>query len=133
MRAASLHSNEWLSLSNHGNVVVLERWGAIEVSRFRAAASVEQYAQWQIYRREARSMVLDTLSRRTGRMVQFVDVLAMHLGLSHRALLPLARLAITCRTPTANQKPLFPLPLARHTITCRTPVVLNILYTLELV
>ena len=34
--------------------------------------------------------------------------------------LRLARLAMHCRTPTANQKPLFPLPLARLAMHCRT-------------
>ena len=75
LHAASWQTNEWLATDKHGDVVVYERWGAVDPSRFMAEFTLEQYAQWSVYRWEARSMVLDQLSRRAGKVVRFVNVL----------------------------------------------------------
>ena len=75
LHAATWQTNEWLSTDTEGDVVVYERFGAIDPTQLIAGFSSEQYARWCVYRYEARAALLDSLSRRAQRVVWFTQVI----------------------------------------------------------
>ena len=88
LHAASWQNNDYLCVDKHGDVVAYERWGAVDPSSLLEKFPLERYREWEKYRWEARAMVLDTLSRRTGRVVRFVNVIdCKGAGSRHRKIL----------------------------------------------
>ena len=89
LHAASVQTNDWLATDSEGNVVVYERWGAVDPIRVVAEFPLERYAQWSAWRWEARAMLLDTLSRRSSCVVQYLNVFDVTgTTLAHRKMLP---------------------------------------------
>ena len=87
--AATWQTNEWVGLNAQGDVVMYERWGAVDPPTLLSKLSVKQYSEWNAYRFEARAMVLDTLSRRARRVVGFAIVIDLEgTGVGHRKLIP---------------------------------------------
>ena len=87
--AATLQTNEWVGLDTQGDLVMYERWGAINPTKMLAELTVKQYSEWNAYRFEARAMVLDALSRRARRVVRFAIVINLEgTGLGHRKTIP---------------------------------------------
>ena len=87
--AATWQTNDWLSTDKEGDLVQYLRWGATIPSRVLAEFPLERYVQWELYRGEARAMVLDQLSRRARKMVLhrlLID--GKGLSFTHRKLLP---------------------------------------------
>ena len=92
LHAASWQNNDYLCFDTVGDVVAYERWGAIDPARLLETFPLERYREWEKYRWEARAMVLDTLSRRTGRVVRFVNVIDNKgVGIGHRKILSYAK------------------------------------------
>ena len=78
LQAAGLQTNEWLATNTDGDVVVYENWGTIDSERLEATLPLEEYARWNLYRMEARAILLDLLSRRSGHLVQFTQIFDCH-------------------------------------------------------
>ena len=88
LREATWQINEWIGVDAMGDVVVYERWGAVNPKILMEKMPVEAYAQWDAYRWEARAMVLDLLSRRARRVVRFAIVIDTRgFSIEHRKLL----------------------------------------------
>ena len=89
MRAATWQTNEWAGLDAHGDLVMYERWGALDPATVLEKLEVEEFAEWNAFRFEARAIVLDMLSRRALRVVRFAIVIDMEgTGFRHRKLMP---------------------------------------------
>ena len=69
---ASIHANDWISTDAKGDIVCYERFGAIVPSIASSMFSPAEFERWYSYRREARSMLLDLLSKRSLQLLQFV-------------------------------------------------------------
>ena len=70
-QAASWETNECVGTDRRGDVVVFERFGAVNVAKLLAEFPADAFKQWNTYRYEARAMMLDLLARRARRVVEF--------------------------------------------------------------
>ena len=88
LQAASWEINECVGTDKQGDVVVFERWGAIDPTQL-VKLSVDDFRICEQYRVEARGMTFDLLSRRAKRVVRFSHVLDCRgATLAHRKMLP---------------------------------------------
>ena len=91
LQAASFETDDFYGTSQQGDVVVIERWGAVDPEMLQEC-SVEFFKSWVAWRHEARAMVADVLSWRAKRVVRFALVLDLHgVTLAHRKLMPYVR------------------------------------------
>ena len=89
LHAASWLTNEWLSVAKNYDLVHYERWGSVNPSRFLKAFPLDDFKDLQLRRLEARSFVIDEVSRHTRRVVSaalLVDLKGF--SISHRKLMP---------------------------------------------
>ena len=87
--AASWQTNEWVGLDTRGDIIVYERWGAIDPVMLQKELSTKAFLEWNAYRYEARAMVVDAISRREQKVVSFTQVIdADGTVIGHRKLVP---------------------------------------------
>merc|ERR1711871_1252757 len=92
LHAASWENNSWVGVDNDGNIVSYERIGTIEPDRLLTKFPLERYVQWEVYRREARGMLLNLLSLSTKRVVGYTNVIDVRgVTVAHRKLMPYAK------------------------------------------
>ena len=94
--AATFQMNEWLCTDTEGDIVQYRAWGSVVPAKV-IAAGLGRHARWNLYRQEARGILVDLLSRRAQKVVRYRLVIsAKGVSLAHRKFISFRRLSYTC-------------------------------------